>query len=99
MRALFQGFEEVVDPKTRRKEYVFDIVFLDLAPKGALKRLRRGEQFAGYTVGEFIKREPVWLPNDGYAKGTLPTLELIHTNSGKKHILEPEKAYALPLKP
>lgn len=95
MRVCFQGFDEVVDPETKRKEYVFQFSFIDIAiPKQPLV-LRRGDRVAGYEIGTFIKREPRQLPADGIAPGTVSTLEIIHVESGEKHVLEPGRVYVV----
>ena len=96
MRVRFDGFDEVANPDTGRKESVFMIRFLDLPiPKQPLV-LRRGDKVAGYMIGTFVKREPQETATDGIVPGTLPTLELIHIDSGEKHILEPDRIYSIP---
>jgi hypothetical protein len=95
MRVIFKGFEEVRNPETKRPEFVFYVSFIDLAiPKQPLV-LRRGDKVAGYIIGTFIKREPKQAPTDGIIPGTEPTLEIIHEESGEKHVLLPERVYTV----
>jgi hypothetical protein len=95
MRVVFKGFEEVPNPETKQKEYVFLLSFIDIAiPKQPLV-LRRGDKVAGYLIGTFTKREPKQRPNDGVVPGTESTLEIIHVESGEKHVLEPERVYTI----
>lgn len=96
MRVMFKGFEEVPNPETKRPETVFYISFVDIAiPKQPLV-LRRGDKVAGYIIGAFIEREPKQLPMDGIVSGTESTLEIIHEESGEKHVLEPMRHYTVP---
>lgn len=91
MRILFHGFDEVTNPEMRLKEAVFLISFVDLPIPGGPLLLRRGDRVAGYTIGHFVKREPVILPTDGIKPGTKSTLEVIHVESGEKYVLEPDR--------
>jgi hypothetical protein len=95
MRVKFQGFDEVLNPETKQKEYVFLVSFIDLAiPKQPLV-LRRGDKVAGYLIGTFVKREPKQQPNDGIVPGTESTLEIVHVESGEKYVLEPDRMYRI----
>jgi hypothetical protein len=57
--------------------------------------LRRGDKVAGYIISAFHNREPKQLPDDRIVPGTEPTLEIIHEESGEKHVLEPERGFTL----
>ena len=89
-------FQEIEGPSRGQKEYSFTFGISGVGTKGEkiIVRLndqltvRRGDEIAGNKVGEFINREPQWLPTDGYERGTLPTLELISIKTGQKHIIE-----------
>jgi hypothetical protein len=96
MRIRFQAFDEVTEPDTERREYVFHLNFLDIPiPKPPLV-LRRGDKVAGYLIGELRNPEPKRTPNDGIVPGTETTLEVTHIDSGKKHILELGRIYTVP---
>lgn len=89
MRVAWNGFDEVTNPETKQKEFVFYVKFLDIPiPKQPL-HLRKGDKVAGYIIGSFTKREPIERPNDGIVAGTDSTLELIHEESGQKYMFVP----------
>lgn len=69
-------------------EFVFHLTFIDIAiPKQPLV-LRRGDEVAGYLIGELKNPEPKQTANDGIVPGTETTLEITHIDSGEKHVLE-----------
>jgi hypothetical protein len=96
MAVRFDGFEEVRNTEAGRKEFVFMLRFLDIPIPQQPLVLRRGDIVAGYTIGQFINREPVVLPTDGIKAGTEPTLEIIHRASGEKHVLLPMRVQVVP---
>lgn len=96
MRVTFKGFDEVPNPETKQKEFVFYISFIDLSIPKQPMVLRRGDKVAGYIIGAFIKREARQTANDGVVPGTESTLEIIHEDSGEKHVLKPMRVYTVP---
>ncbi len=95
MRIQFRGFDEVPNPETKRNEYVFKLIFIDIPIPGGPLEVRRGDKVVGYTIGTFIKREPQYTATDSLVPGTVSTLEIINNKSGEKYILEPDRIYTI----
>jgi hypothetical protein len=91
MRVQFRDFYEVLNPETKRNEYVFKLIFVDINIPGGPLEVRRGNKVVGYTIGTFIKREPHYTATDSLVPGTLSTLEIINNATGEKYILEMER--------
>ncbi|MEA3210193.1 MAG: hypothetical protein QOE70_3250 [Chthoniobacter sp.] len=88
MLATFVGTEEVVNPETRQKETVVHLRFDDLLIPEQPMVLHRGDEVAGYRIGEVKSAAPKKDPAGRVVSAAGETLEII---GSEKFVLEKQK--------